>query len=327
MATGETVLTETDEEQEDQENEEIIIVEEPPVEEDEYDVSETDAAVKEDSEAVPRQELEADEDKERDVIRQRRRREKTERKERRDAAIKRDKTELDFLRGRNENLERRLSAQEQKSQQHDITNIDQALVQASKEVQMSERVIAKAVEQNNGQDVTQAMKYRDQAMQKVQQLQYNKQTAARTLENPPVDDQTMHYAQEFIADNPWYDAQGRDEDSAIVLAIDQGLAKDGYNPQTEEYWDELRTRASRRLPERFEEGDNKSASKARTSKRVARGGPAVGSGREHAPASTRQEVYISPERKQALIEAGVWDDPVLRNRYVKSYAQYDKENV
>jgi len=324
MATGETVLTETDEEQE---NEEIIIVEEPPVEEAEYDVSETDAVVEEDSEVVPRQELEAGEDKERDVIRQRRRREKIERKERRDTAIKRDKTELDFLRGRNENLERRLSAQEQRSQQSDITNIDQALTQAAKEVQMSERVIAKAVEQNNGQDVTQAMKYRDQAMQKVQQLQFNKQTAARTLENPPVDDQTMHYAQEFIADNPWYDAQGRDEDSAIVLAIDQGLAKDGYNPQTEEYWDELRTRASRRLPERFEEEDGKPASKARTSKRVARGGPAVGSGREHAPTSTRREIYISPERKQALVEAGVWDDPVLRNRYVKSYAQYDKENV
>ena len=327
MATGETVLTETDEEQEDQENEEIIIVEDPPTEEAEHGASETEEMAKETSETVSERELEADEDKERDVIRQRRRREKTERKERRDAAIKRDKTELDFLRSRNENLERRLSAQEQRSQQNDITNLDHALAQASKEVQMSERVIAKAVEQNNGQDVTQAMKYRDQAMQKVQQLQYNKREASRTLENPQVDDQTMHYAQEFIDDNPWYDAQGRDEDSAIVLAIDQGLAKDGYNPQTEEYWDELRVRASRRLPERFENDESQPNRRSKTSKRVARGGPAVGSGREHAPASTRQEVYISPERKQALIEAGVWDDPVLRNRYVKSYAQYDKENV
>ena len=326
MATGETVLTETDEEQEDQENEEIIIVEEPPVEEDEYDVSETDAVVKEDSEAVPRQELEADEDKERDVIRQRRRREKTERKERRDAAIKRDKTELDFLRGRNENLERRLTAQEKKSQQGELNAIDYAIQQAGQEAEMADEVIAKAVENGNGEDVTQAMRYRDEAIAKVNQLQYNKQRAtaqSRQAAAPQVDDRTMYHAQQFIEENPWYDAQGRDEDSAIVMAIDKSLAKDGYNPQTEEYWDELKVRASRRLPERFDE-DNSSQKKT---SRKPRGGPAMGSGREHAPTSTRKEIYISPERKQALVEAGVWDDPVLRNRYVKSYAQYDKENV
>jgi hypothetical protein len=56
------------------------------------------------------------------------------------------------------------------------------------------------------------------------------------------------------------------------------------------------------------------------------GGPAVGSGREHAPTSTRKEIYISPERKAALQEAGVWDDPVLRQRYVKKYAEYDRAN-
>ena len=26
-----------------------------------------------------------------------------------------------------------------------------------------------------------------------------------------------------------------------------------------------------------------------------------------------------------MIEAGVWDDPVLRNKYLKSYATYDTE--
>jgi hypothetical protein len=44
----------------------------------------------------------------------------------------------------------------------------------------------------------------------------------------------MHYAKEFMADNPWYDSQGRDEDSAVVIAIDQSLSKDGFNPQTDD---------------------------------------------------------------------------------------------
>jgi hypothetical protein len=55
-----------------------------------------------------------DNDDERDAIRERRRVEKLERKERRDEAIKRDKLELDFLRKRNDDLERRVSAQEQR---------------------------------------------------------------------------------------------------------------------------------------------------------------------------------------------------------------------
>jgi hypothetical protein len=170
------------------------------------------------------------------------------------------------------------------------------------------------------------MRYRDQAMQKVQQLQFAKQQAAQQRPSgQQLDDMTMHYANEFIKANPWYDSQGRDEDSAIVIAIDQSLAKDGYNPQTEEYWDELRKRAARRLPEKFKP-ERQSNERDTREERTPRGGPAVGSGREHAPASTRKEIYLSPERKQALIEAGVWDDPVLRMKYAKRYSEYDRAN-
>jgi hypothetical protein len=37
-------------------------------------------------------------------------------------------------------------------------------------------------------------------------------------------------------------------------------------------------------------------------------------------------MYVSPERKSALVVAGVWDDPVLRNKYLKRYAEYDRNN-
>lgn len=263
-------------------------------------------------------------DPERTAIRERRRLEKVERKDRRDQAIKRDKLELDFLRKRNDDLERRVSVQEQRAHQVDLGGYDNAIAKAAEEVDMAERVIAKAVEAGNGSDVAQAMRYRDQAMQKAQQLQYAKQQAAQQKPQPQgqqIDDMTMHYAKEFMADNPWYDSQGRDEDSAIVIAIDQALSKDGFDSQTEEYWDELRKRTARRLPEKFK-NQRQSAKEERTP----RGGPAVGSGREHAPASTRKEIYLSPERKQALIEAGVWEDPVLRMKYAKRYSEYDRVN-
>ena len=259
---------------------------------------------------------------ERDAIRERRRLEKLERKERRDQAIKRDKLELDFLRKRNDDLERRVTAQEQRAHQADLGTYDSQIASAAKEAEMAERVIAKAVEAGNGKDVAQAMRYRDQAMQKVQQLQFAKQQAAQQRPSgQQLDDMTMHYAKEFMAENPWYDSQGRDEDSAIVIAIDQALAKDGFNPQSEDYWDELRKRTARRLPEKF-----KTQRQPAREERTPRGGPAVGSGREHAPASTRKEIYLSPERKQALIDAGVWDDPVLRMKYAKRYSEYDRAN-
>jgi hypothetical protein len=263
-------------------------------------------------------------DDERAAIRERRRLEKVERKDRRDQAIKRDKLELDFLRKRNDDLERRVSVQEQRAHQVDLGGYDHAIAKAAEEVELAERVIAKAVEAGNGADVTQAMRYRDQAMQKAQQLQFSKQQASQQRPQAPgqqIDDMTMHYAKEFMSENPWYDSQGRDEDSAIVIAIDQALAKDGFNSQTEEYWDELRKRTARRLPEKF-----KTQREPAKEERIARGGPAVGSGREHAPASTRKEIYLSPERKQALIDAGVWDDPVLRMKYAKRYSEYDRAN-
>ena len=282
--------------------EDIVIVEDKPPQDDE-----DDDRIKSDEDSGT--------DSEREAIRERRRLEKVERRDRKDKAITRDKTELDFLRKRNDELERRMGAQEQRAHQTDLQNIDAHIRRAQEEAEMSDRVIAKAIESSNGADVAQALKYRDQALAKINQLHAIKAQASQApvKQQPQVDEATLDHAREFMADHPWYDVNGRDEDSAIVLAIDQSLNKDGYDSKSDEYWTELKRRAARRLPERF-----------KTETRVARGGPAVGSGREHAPTSTRNEVYINPERKQALIEAGVWDDPILRKKYAARYAEYDR---
>jgi len=306
--------------EQDEKDEEIVIVEDESQLDNSVEDDEDEDDGQDDDERLSSDNEESEYD-EREAIRERRRKEKLERKHRREGAIKRDKLELDFLRNRNDDLERRLTAQEQRSFAGDLNAFDAAIAQASKEAQMADKVIAKAVAAGNGEDVTQAMRYRDQALARIQQLNAQKQTVQQRPPQPKqqIDERTMHYAQEFIKENPWYDSQGRDEDSSIVIAIDQALAKDGYDPRSEDYWTELRKRAARRLPERFGKTQTKEP-------RTPRGGPAVGSGREHAPTSTRREVYISPERKQALIDAGVWDDPVLRSKYVKRYAEYDRQN-
>ena len=309
-------------------NEEIVIVEDKPgvnQNQDNDDDNEDDARLggSEDGGA------DDGNDAERSAIRERRRLEKLERKERREQAIKRDKLELNFLRQRNDDLERRLTAQEQRAVQQDLGSVDAGIQQALNEARMAEQVIAKAVAAGNGEDVTQAMRYRDQAMQKAQQLaavKHQREQAAKNMNRPAepqIDPMVVEHAKDFMEDAPWYKADGSDEDSAIVLAIDQALMREGFDPRSDDYWDELRARAARRLPERFK-AHGKVADAGE--QRRPRGGPAVGSGREHAPQSTRTEVYISSERKQALIDAGVWDDPVLRMKYVKRYAEYDRNN-
>lgn len=280
-----------------------------------------------DEDRVAKQEDEDESDRE--SIRERRRLEKKERKQRREQAINRDKIELEFLRKRNDDLERRMTGIEQKTQRSDISLIEQKLKEAVNEVQLAEKVIAKAVAAQNGEDVAQALRYRDQAINKARQLDAAKKQAEQVAAAPkqkPVDDVSLEYAREFIKENPWYNPKGGDESSAIVLAIDSALTREGLDPRSPDYWDELRERIRRRLPEKFDE-DDAPAPKAQKSERSARGGPQVGSGREHAPTSTRREVYISPERKAALIEAGVWDDPVLRQRYIKKYMEYDRNRA
>lgn len=317
MSTEQTgVIVEDDENENHNENdsqEELVITETKPEPEEDGEGDEKVAQNGGDD---------GEDDAERAAIRERRRKEKLERKERKEKAITRDKLELDFLRKRNDDLERRVSAQEVRSHQSDLSTLDSYINAAAREVEMAENVIAKAVAAGNGEDVAKAMRFRDQAMAKVQQLSYEKQNAAtRPVQAAPaIDDVALHYAKEFMEENKWYDPKGRDEASSIVLTIDKILAAEGHDPSSEDYWDELRDRVAKRLPEKFKQ----SSAPASTS-RAPRGGPAVGSGREHAPTSTRKEVYISPERKQALIDAGVWDDPVLRMKYVKRYAAYDRD--
>ena len=255
----------------------------------------------------------------REAIRERRRLEKKDRKERRDKAIDRDKLELNFLRNRNDELERRVGAVETHAQKTNLSQIDQQIQQANHEIETSQKIIAKAVDAGNGEDVVQALKYRDEAIARAQQLtQYKQQQTfqAQAPQQPKVDNEVVHYAKEFMDEHTWYDPNGKDEDSAIVQAIDNRLAEEGYDPRTQDYWDELQDRVERRLPEKFKTAPVRKPT----------GGPVVASGREHAPVSTRKEIYISPERKSALQEAGVWDDPVLRQRYIKKYAEYDRAN-
>jgi hypothetical protein len=108
--------------------------------------------------------------------------------------------------------------------------------------------------------------------------------------------------------------------------------QEGFDPRTKEYWDELTKRCRRAIPHQFEDSrrsddDEEDEKDIRRDSRKNRGsGPKFSTGGRERNLR-KNEVYVSAERKQAMIDAGVWDDPKLRGRYLKNYQRWDKENA
>lgn len=263
--------------------------------------------------------LDADSD-DREEIRRKRREEKAERAQRRKAAMERDKNELNFLRQQNEELMRRVQNVEKFTHSTNVATITARIQDSLEEVRAAEHIIAQAVEAGNGSDVAKAMRIRDEAMTKANQLQmYKKQVESKALQTKPAnpsqapqaDNLAVKLAADWVKMNSWYDPQTGDERSKKVLAIDQSLANEGYNPNSLEYWREL---------------DKRVEAEGIIRKKSSYGGPPIGSGRSDGTRASRNEVYISPERKQAMIDAGVWEDPAARQRYLKAYAKWDRDN-
>jgi hypothetical protein len=114
--------------------------------------------------------------------------------------------------------------------------------------------------------------------------------------------------------NPWFDYRGRDQDSKLVQAVDQQIADDGYDPDTQDYWDELTRRVRKVLPHKFKTDNGKR-----------RGPPVQGSGSESKQDSARRPSTstLSKERIEAIKEAGMWDDPEKRKRMIAQYEKFD----
>jgi hypothetical protein len=237
-------------------------------------------------------------------------------------AKERSQQELSYLREQNAELMRRMAAVEGNTLTQNAAGVQQQLQQALAEARQAEQIMARAIEAGNGDDAATALRIRDEAKERATQLSAYKdrvEAAAKQAVAPRADPRVTNYAQQWLTANEWYDPQGRDEDSAITKAIDNALAREGWDPSAPEYWHEL----TRRVANRIGDGGQDEAP-ARNAKRKA---PPTGSGREYAPPSTKNEVVVTPERKQAMLDAGVWDDPVARKRYLKAYQDYDRNTA
>jgi hypothetical protein len=279
------------------------------------------------------------------------------RRRRKREKYERDQRELNFLRSRNEQLERehslRLASVENRQTQSDVLAIDGRITQAQSDVREADSLFAQAVKSGDEVAIAQALQVRDELRDGLRQLQGAKQQTVRaarereTAGTQPTtaDPAVVQRAQEWAREHDWFDPQSGDEDSAIALAVERRLFSEGrLHPSSREYWQEVDRRLARRLPEHYsaqggddeDEDDDDNTSERRPAQRRVNGngkngnlprrpsGPTIKvGGRERT--LKKGEVYIDEDRKQAMIEKGVWDDPVLRERQLRYYQTYDRE--
>lgn len=228
---------------------------------------------------------------------------------------------------RNRALEERLNRLEGVTIGHTVNTLDTRIAKIEEDIRKAENIMVQAGEAGNHRDQVAAMRIRDEARDELKELQGVKRQVSSQAEaqNAPASKQAVvEMAQNWAQSNSeWFDPKGGDEASRTALQIDAEMMRDGiFDPSTRAYWVELTKRVNAKLADTGDDDDDEKPQKT-----TARKGPPVGSGKNSAPATKKNEVYVTPARKQAMIEAGVWDDPVRRQAYLRSYQEYDSQQA
>lgn len=295
-----------------------------------------------------------------ETVEQKRERRRAERK-RRNQNNQLMKRELSFLRQRNEQVERQLSQVVLRQGQQDIVQIDTRINDIDRQIRQAEDIHAQAISAGDGKSSAEALRIKDELAEERRRLSGAKSLRDQQTKSqangdgrPKIDPEIMRHATDWVERNSgWFDPHLKDETSFMAKAIeDRVLAEGRLDPRTAEYWEEVDRRVQKRLPEvkkrmradddddlDLDEDDDRRGRRSREDEddddeevqprkkeppKKKGGGPRFPvNGRQRALG--KNEVFITKERRAALEQAGLWDDPKTRERYLKSYQTYDKE--
>ena len=267
----------------------------------------------------------AESDDEREAIREARREERRLKKELKKQRDFSSQNKIKMLERHNADLAERLAKVENTAVSYQFAQIDKAIEDEATRVEYAKMKMLQAAQTGDAAGQVEFLEQLTEAKQRLQQAQYYKKQQldeARTPKQNVPNEMAVEVqknAAKWLKKNSWYDPNARDTDSRIAKVIDQELAQDGWDPSDSEYWEELDSRLSARLPHRYTSrgGNNKRSSAGPTaSSRVANtnGGQKPGT------------ITLSRERVQAIKDAGAWDDTDKRNKMIRAYASYDRNN-
>lgn len=282
--------------------------------------SETSAKVEEDDEeeeleSTAKVDSELDEaatDDDRKEIREKRRLE-------RKSKAQRHRDEVDSLRRKIEALESQNNQHAQQIASINDTNtgsqlavVDSKIIEAQNAAAYHKQRIAVAVSAGDGAAAAQATQYMIEADNEAKRLANFKNNAVRAMQAPKT---FAPEAQKKIADfqnkHKWFNnADPNDTDSQILLNLDVKMIKQGFKPETDEYWAELEAQGRKYLPHRFRD-------------KVAPRSPV--SGGSASTESSGEGWKLSKERIQLMKDANIWNNQKERNEMIKYYREADKK--
>lgn len=274
----------------------------------------------------PQQNDGLDNDPDREAIRAARREERRLKKQIHREKARESSHLVSALKQQNHALAERLAVLEQKTSGAELARIDKAIEDSGVEVEYAKMKMQNAVRDRDGEGVTKAQERWFDAQRKMESLQNIKQRATQVMSQPHQnasipDPMVQRMASEWMEENTWYDPQGQNEESQIAQVIDKRLTNEGYDPSSQDYWDELTDRMKKYVPATKNSGYNDPHIRNQRPKSVM-----TSSGRETTATTKSNEFRLSPQRVTAMKEAGLWDNPTARQNAIRKYAEWDRTN-
>lgn len=260
-----------------------------------------------------------DTDEEREAIRERRRQERARKKHAQREREDSFRRELSARDAKLQEMQNKLDAIERRNSGSELAQLENAKKQVAASYAYHKDQIRIASENGNHALVAEATDKMMQSQRKFDELNNIERVYKQRQQAPaPLDPRLVSNANSWTERNKWYDPAARDQDSRIVRTIDDRLVEEGWDPTSQEYWDELDARIKKYLPHRVS-GGKVTSTKPKS--------VVAGSGRDSSSAgsSGKQTYKLSKERVDAMKEAGVWDDPKKRADMIRRYREADKQ--
>jgi len=268
----------------------------------------------------------SDNDPEREAIRAARREERKLKKQLHREKARESNHLISALKKQNNALADRLAVLEKKTSGAELARVDKAIDDAGVQVEYAKMKMKEAVSAQDGESLVQAQEMLYEAQRKMESLSTIKENATRQMTQQPKqniqlpDPMVQRMAADWMSRNGWYDPQGKDLDSEIAQKIDRKLTEEGFDPTQEDYWEELDDRLQKYLPHRSNTGYNERNRNQRPRSVV------TSSGRESSGGVRSNEFRLTPDRVAAIKEAGMWDNTEQRNKMIRKFADWDRQN-
>jgi hypothetical protein len=228
---------------------------------------------------------------------------------------------LGLLQRQNQELMERLSVVERKTHGADLARYEKAMEDEEYRLRYAQKKMQEATDNSDGEAFTKAQELWYDSRRKLEAMHSYKEQAAKSSsqDSAPANPKLVRLANGWMERNSWYNPDAGDEDTQIAKVIDNRLVAEGWDPATQDYWDELDNRLQKRLPHRYTRNTDEPSRRSPRS-------VVTGSSRESSGSASGNTFVLAPEQVRAMKDAGFWDDAQKRNKMIKRYAQEARNN-